>query len=107
MYYKFYPQRRDLSQKIIIDKEIITITINDKTEVFDFTNMPEGKMDNIEIEILPFNPIVSAERINGVLKIEILKFHGNLIRDTFDIDNPDYVPYPSVEWQDSEVVENG
>lgn len=47
------------------------------TDTFDFSQMPNGEANIDAIEtILPENPIRSAKRINGVLHVELLYYHG-------------------------------
>lgn len=59
-------------------------TIDGITEVFNFEGLPDGKLDfynkntgenNFYTE-LPFNPIVSAEKKDGVLYLEIINRIG-------------------------------
>lgn len=71
----FSPQRSDNSINYTFNDEIITATIDNITDVFDFSAMPNGKLDSIETA-LPVNPIISAERINGELKVQLLYFHS-------------------------------
>ena len=75
MKYKFSPQRND--EKIIYDfnNDIVTATYKGKTEIFDFSGMPDG-VGNVEAEVLEINPILKAERTNGILYIELLNFIG-------------------------------
>lgn len=71
-------------EEIEIDGEIQeihkvqTITVEmEEVEIFDFTCFEEdGIAENIEIETLPFNPIISALREDGELKVELLYFYG-------------------------------
>lgn len=46
------------------------------TELFDFTGVADGKAQSIIAETLPLNPILSAERVNGVLTVEVLKTYN-------------------------------
>lgn len=61
-----------------IEYQKITATINDKTDTFDFTDMPDGELQlhdegNSLIEtILDEVPILSARKENGVLTVNIL-----------------------------------
>lgn len=92
MKFKYVPQRNDINQTEIFEGEVITITQDSLSEVFDFTDFPEGaELTDIET-ILPINPIVSAKRIDGTLYIGILKPHGNLLEEG--------VEYPNTEWQE-------
>jgi hypothetical protein len=44
-------------------------------DVFDFSGLPNGRAQEIET-ILPVQPVVRAERIDGELQLELLKFIG-------------------------------
>ena len=74
------PQRSDLNLSYTFNGEVIECTYGEQTDVFDFSAMPEGKMVGIETD-LPINPIISAERINGELFVELLYFHGATATD--------------------------
>ena len=74
------PQVRDNSKVWYeIEDQKITATINDITDTFDFTDMPNGELqlwDNEGNELietaLDEAPIISAEKTDGVLTVEIL-----------------------------------
>lgn len=53
--------------------DVVTATINNESETFDFSDFPDGKAENIETT-LPINPIISAERIEGILHVELVNF---------------------------------
>lgn len=73
----YSPQFNDRSTlTYTFEGDKITATLDGVVEVFDFTGMPEGKADGIEVEFLPFNPIGEVERVNGVLKVVLLNFIG-------------------------------
>lgn len=62
-----------------IEENKITATINDVTDTFDFTDMPNGELqlwgeegEELVQTILPENPILSAKKVNGVLTVKIL-----------------------------------
>lgn len=58
------------------DGEIITATLDSgESDSFDFSTLPDGRADGIE-STLPVQPIISAERIAGVLQLELLKYIG-------------------------------
>ena len=76
----FSPQVRD-SNKIWyeIEHQKITITINDVSDTFDFTDMPNGKLqlwddegNNMIETTLDEVPILGAKKEDGVLTVEIL-----------------------------------
>lgn len=69
------PQIRDKNKIWYeIDGQKITATINGISDIFDFTNMPNGELqleDGIETE-LDEVPILGAKKENGELTVEIL-----------------------------------
>lgn len=75
MQIKYSPQRSDDVLDYGFNGERITVTLNGQTDTFDFTGLPDGKLESIETTLL-LNPIISAERINGELFVELLYFHG-------------------------------
>ena len=80
MIIKMSPQVRDENTIWYeIENQKITATINDVSDTFDFTDMPNGELQledeegNRLIETtLDEVPILSAEKIDGVLTVEIL-----------------------------------
>lgn len=72
------PQRKD--DKIIysFDNEIITATYKGITDTFNLSILQEGQqLDTSTIQTkLEVNPIVSAERSNGVISVRLLNFIG-------------------------------
>ena len=81
MIIKMSPQVRDDNRIWYeIEDEVITATINDISDTFDFTDMPDGKLqmfdENEEIDLVTSTldevPILGAERKDGVLTVEIL-----------------------------------
>ena len=92
---KYSPQFNEHDQLIYyFDDELISVTLNDQTETFDFTNMSNGKAEKIESDIFEFCPIISAERKEGTLYLELLNFIG--------LDATEDEKFP--DWQE---VENG
>ena len=74
------PQVRDRNKIWYgIEKNVVTATINDVSDTFDFTEMPNGELqmwddegsELIETE-LDEVPIISAKKENGELTVEIL-----------------------------------
>jgi hypothetical protein len=53
--------------------EVVTVLYGEEVDVFDFTGLPNGYLDDIETT-LPYNPIVSARRELGILYLELLNF---------------------------------
>ena len=78
----FGPQVSDNKIEYSFNGEIVTITIDGITDIFDFSSLPEGQLirdDNPqEIEtLLPVNPIISAKREDGILHLELLNWIGH------------------------------
>ena len=60
-----------------IQGEVITATIGDESDTFDFSTFPEGRAVDFETS-LSVIPIISAERdAQGGLWVKVLKFIGN------------------------------
>lgn len=74
------PQVRDNSKIWYeIEHQKITITINDVSDTFDFTDMPNGKLqlydsngESMIESTLDEIPILGAEKEDGILTVEIL-----------------------------------
>ena len=70
------PQRADMKAEYIIDGDILTVTIGESTEVFDFTGLAEGIAEEIISEVLPVNPIVSAEKTGDTVNVTVIRFYS-------------------------------
>ena len=71
------PQVRDDGKRLVFEfsGEMIIVSLGGLHDIFDFTLLPDGETDISTVEtILPFNPIISAKRVDGVLSVEILNF---------------------------------
>jgi hypothetical protein len=55
--------------------EVITVDMEEGRDTFDFSSMPDGLAEEINT-ILPYSPILRAERIDGVLSVELIKYVG-------------------------------
>lgn len=88
---KYVPQFNE-SEKIHykITNECVKVSIEEKEELFDFSEMPNGIAQKIHSDIFEFCPIISAERKEGVLYLELLNFIG------FDATEDEKFP----EWQE-------
>lgn len=59
----------------VFSGESITATFDGETDTFDFSGLPDGEVDFSKIETtLPYNPILIARRVDGVLSVELLNF---------------------------------
>lgn len=89
MIIKLIPQIREYNKiwyEITEDK--ITVTINDVSDTFDFTDMPDGKLQLYDLEgegtietTLDEVPIIGAEKTDGVLTVEIIFSLDDFERD--------------------------
>lgn len=71
----FSPQRSNEKLNTEINQEVITVKLDNQTDVFDFSSLPDGEARNIDT-VLPINPIISANRKNGELSVVLLNFVG-------------------------------
>lgn len=79
--------------------EKVIVTIGSITDTFDFSGLPDGVLEMEDKETgeeliktsLPINPISSAEKVDGVLYLELLNWIPS--------DAPDEMMFP--EWIDS------
>lgn len=72
------PQREDDNITYSFDNEIITATYKEVTDTFNLSLLQEGKqLDTSTIQTkLEVNPIISAERSNGIIAVKLLNFIG-------------------------------
>ena len=75
MQIKYIPQRFDSIITYDFNGESITVTLNGVSDIFNFADISDGSLESVET-ILTVNPIISASRINGELKIELLYYCG-------------------------------
>lgn len=78
------PQRADIKIEYITDNDVLTVIINDTSETFDFNGFPDGKSTEIIAEILPLNPILSAEKIGDIVNINVIRFYGEDEKEVFE-----------------------
>lgn len=69
----FSPIRSDKKMEYEFQDEKVIAMIDGQSETFDFSDFPDGKAENIETS-LPINPIISAERKEGILHVELVNF---------------------------------
>lgn len=68
----YSPQLSEMEMSYNFSGEIITATIGDVSDVFDFSSFPDGWLNVEGIETtLPVQPIVAAKRENGTLWITL------------------------------------
>lgn len=78
------PQRADITAVYEVKDDTLTITIGKDEEVFDFTDLPEGRAESIEPELLPINPIVGAEKIGDTVTVTVIEFYGEAERASYE-----------------------
>ncbi len=69
------PQRSNRKIKYKFEGEKVIATIDNVTDIFDFSTMPDGIMYEVGTT-LDMNPIISAKRADGILYVELLNFIG-------------------------------
>lgn len=101
MIVKTVPQRTDKVLHVTIDvlAETVIARIGEIEDTFDFSQFPDGEIDNIET-ILPVNPILKAKRENGELYLEVLHWYQ-------DANAPEEVRFPQPQRYTEGVIEIG
>lgn len=79
------PQRADIEAMYQVNNDVLTVKIGDKTEIFDFTGLAEGIAEAIIAEVLPINPIISAEKIGDTVNTTVIRFYGEDEKDLFEV----------------------
>jgi len=72
----YTPQRADIKAEYITNNDVLTVTIGDKIENFDFTGLEEGTAEEVIAEVLPINPIVRVEKIGTDINITVIRFYS-------------------------------
>lgn len=80
----YTPQRADVKAEYIINNDILTVKMNDKIEIFDFTGLEEGIAEEIITDTLPINPIVSVEKVGNIFNITVIRFYGEDEKEVFE-----------------------
>lgn len=78
------PQRADVKAKYEANDDILSVTIDNATETFDFTGFEEGIAEEIIAEELPINPIVSAEKIGDTVNVTVIRFYDKSEKEVFE-----------------------
>lgn len=79
MKYKYSYQFNDIDKiSYDINENIIKCICNGVEEIFDFSDITEdGKLDNLIIENIQINPIISQEIKDGILYVNLLMFYDS------------------------------
>jgi len=88
------PQRSNNKLEYVFDGHHVEVTYNENLkEAFDLTDVYEEAEDGGKRrkpqEILPVNPIISAEEIDGELHVSVLRYHGT--NPPHDVAWPDWI----------------
>lgn len=78
------PQRSNFKSNYEINCDVLTVEIGDKAETFDFTGLQEGCTDSIIADILPVNPVVSAEKVGDIVNVTVVRFYGESEKELFE-----------------------
>lgn len=82
----YSPQRSDSYVSTYqLDNDVLTITLNDVVETFDFSEFSDGLAEEITPEKLPINPIIKAERVDGTLSITVIKFYNEAQKTEYEV----------------------
>ena len=73
---RFSPQVNQNRIEYTFGNDVITATLNDVTETFDFSEMPNGIAESIKSEVFEFDPVLSAKKENGILYLKLINFIG-------------------------------
>lgn len=83
----YIPTRGNIKAEYIINDDILTIKIDDIEEIFDFTGLEEGIAEEIITEVLPINPILSANIIGDTINITAIRFYGEDEKHLYEVTN--------------------
>lgn len=64
--------------------DVLTLTMNEETEVLDLTDLPEGQAESIELEVLPINPVVSIEKTGEIIEVTLIRFYDSDEKELFE-----------------------
>ena len=78
------PQYSSWKYTYEIKGDILTLTMNEETEVLDLTELEEGRAESIELEVLPVNPIVSIEITGEVIEVTLIRFYDSDEKEVFE-----------------------
>lgn len=78
------PQYSSFKYTYEIKGDILTLTMNKETEVFDLTELEDGKVESIELEVLPINPVVSIEKTGEAIEVTLIRFYDSDEKELFE-----------------------
>ncbi len=78
------PQYATFKYTYEIEGDILTLTMNEETEVIDLTGLEDGKAESIELEVLPTNPVLSIEKTGEVIEVTLIRFYDSDEKELFE-----------------------
>ena len=80
MIIKYSPQVNDNKINYVFETEKIIAELNGVTDIFDFINLPDGELLEIETT-LEIQPIIDGYKKDGILHLTLLNFISNRATD--------------------------
>jgi hypothetical protein len=81
----YTPQRADIKAEYETHDDVLIATIDNITEVFDFTGLEEGIAEEIIVEVLPINPIISAKKTGDTVNVKVIRFYEEDEKELFEV----------------------
>src|SRR5690606_33370261 len=82
----YVPQRTDHNVAYTFNVECITATVDGITDTFDFSSLPDGEAADI-ISVLNPCPVLFARRVNGELRVTLLRGIGPRPSDPHELES--------------------
>lgn len=82
----FTQQRADIKTIYEVNNDVLTVTIDESSEIIDFTEFEEGEAEEIIVEELPINPIISAAKIGDTVNIKVIRSYSEDEKEIFEGD---------------------
>lgn len=78
------PQYATLKYSYEIKGDVLTLTMNEETEVLDLTELEDGKAESIELEVLPINPVGSIQKTGEIIEVTLIRFYDDDEKELFE-----------------------
>ena len=78
------PQFSSFKYTYEIKGDILTLTMNEETEVLDLTELPEGQAESIELEVLPINPVIAIQKTGEIIEVTLIRFYDSDEKEVFE-----------------------
>lgn len=78
------PQYSSYKYTYEIKGYILTITMEEKSEVLDLTELEEGQAESVELEVLPINPVISIEKTGEIIEVTLIRFYDSDEKELFE-----------------------